>query len=304
MNLRDPELEPSRFAAVGCAGGGLVERPRLLAPRARERLEPLPRLRRAGGGAIERRRLDEGVHREVVRERLVDEGGAERGVPRRERLRVAAGGPRGVEHPLGLPEPAQRREARQRPRPGLLQRRIEPAGARVQEGSTISAAELLLVHDPEAEGGAGRLARVLLRRRLAVDGGREGGPVLALLEDLDHRAERLGVGRIGAQELPVELLRAGDVPEPRVREVRGPGEQRGARAANEACPPLVERDEVLPTGGGLVERFERLEGAGIPGRGLEGLEVGADLLVQGGCAQVGIALGREAARKSAAAPGV
>ena len=282
VELREPELQPRRLAPVLGARRGLVERPRLVAPGARVRLEPLARPRGAGRRPIERHRLDERVHREVVLERLLDEGGAEPRVLRRERLGIAPRLARRVEHPLRLPEAAQRREAREPADPGLLEGGVEPAGAGVLERGAVAAPELLLVHLPEAERGAGGLARVLRGRGIPVERRGERRPVLALREEIHHRAERAGVCRIAAQQLPVELLRAGDVPELGVGEVGRLREQRPSRLADDPRTPLVKRDEVLPAGRGLVDRLERLERVQVSGRRLEGLEVRPDLLVQGG----------------------
>ncbi len=304
VELREPELQPRRLAPVLRARGLLLERARLVAPRAGERLEPLARLRRPRRRAVERRRLDERVHREVVLDGLLDERGPEPRILRRERLAVPARVASHVEHPLRLPEATQRREADERARPRLVEGRVEPARAGVQERRAVAPAELLLLELPEAEGHPGRLERVLRGGRLALDGGGERRPVLALPQEVDHRAERFRVRRIGAQELAVELLRPGHVPQLRMREARRFREERSARLVDDARAPLVERDEVLPPGRGLVERLERLERADVARRSLERLEVRADLFVQGGCAQVGSLGGGTLPGKSGDALGV
>ncbi len=188
VELREPELEARRLPPVVRARGGVLERARLLAPGARERLEPLARLGGPRRGAIERRRLDERVHREIVLERLLHQGRPEPGVLRRERLAIAAAVAHRVEHALRLPVAAQRGEAGEPARPGLVEPRIEPAGAGVQERGAVAAAEPLLVDLPEPEGRARRLPRILRRRGLPLDGRRERAPVLALLQDIHHRA--------------------------------------------------------------------------------------------------------------------
>ena len=286
VELGEAQVERGGLAAVRHPPGRLVQGARLLAPRAGEGLEPLAGRGGPGRGAVERGRLDERVHGEVVLERLLDELAAEPRVLAREPLRVGAGVPGGVEHPLRLPEAAQRREAGEAAGARLVERRIEARGAGVEERPAIAPAEPLLVDAAEAQREPRRLARVRRGVRLAGERRREPRPVLPRLEDLHHRAERGRVGGLGAEELPVELLRAGHVPELRVGQARGLREER-RRGRVDPGAPLVERDEVLPAGRALVEGLERLERLAVPRRGLERLEVRADQVVRDGSAQGG-----------------
>ena len=288
VELGEPELERGGLAAVARLRHARLERARLVAPGARERPEPLAGRSRAGGGAVERERLDDRVGREAVLERLVHEPRRERGVLGREGRAVGARVARNVEQPLRLREVAECGERGHPAGSRLGEAWIEAARPRVQERGAVAPAEALLVQHPESQREPRRVGRGRSRGR-ALEDRREPRPILAILEELPEGGERPRVRWLRVQELAVELLRPGDVAELGPRERRRLGEERRAGLRHEPRAPLVERDEILPARRLLVERLERLERAGISGRGLQGLEVRPDLLVQGRCAQGGYA---------------
>ena len=161
---------------------------------------------------------------------------------------------RRVEHPLRLPEAAQRREAREARAPGPPRGRGRAGrrgrtGARRGRGARAS---------PRAPSRAGAWRG---RPRAGPSRSRPPGRAPRRARGQSSRSarrstiERSASGCAGsaAQELPVELLRAGDVPELRVGEVRRLREERRSRLADDPRAPLVERDEVLPAGRGLVQ---------------------------------------------------
>nr|WP_232288257.1 hypothetical protein [Anaeromyxobacter sp. K] len=288
VDLREPELERRGGAPVGRARRLRLEPAGLLAPGAREAAQPLPRGRRAGRGAIERERVDERVGRERVVERLVHQRGAQPRVLGGERARIGAGVARAVEQPLRLREAAERAEALHGAGARLLQRGIEPVRARVEQRGAIPPSEPLLLDLAQPERhrrGGGRVGR---GGRLALQRGGHPRPVAALLEELHQRAKRHGVRRLELEQLPVQVLRAGHVAQLPVREGGSLGEQR-ARSGHVTRAPLVERDQLLPARAALVKSHERVKRLVVAGGRLERLDVGSDLLVQGGCAQGGFA---------------
>ena len=244
VDLREPELERGRLAALARLRDARLERTDLFTPRARERPQPVAGGRRAGHGPVERQRVDDSVRREAVLERLVDEPCRERRVLARERCAVRAGVACLVEEPLRLREVAERGERRDAAGAGLGERGIEAARPGVQERGPIAPPEPLLVQHPQREREARRVGRCRGRCG-ALEHPREPRPVLALLEDLLEGGERTGVRRLRVQELAVELLRPRDVAELRAGERRRLREER--RLRDDARTALVQRDEILPS---------------------------------------------------------
>jgi hypothetical protein len=261
---------------------------RLLPPRAGVAREPLARRDGPRRAAIEGQRLDEALHGERVLERLVDEAPAElrvldgEGAPLRPRVA------RGVEEALRLAEAAECDEARDRATARFGERGVEPVRPRVLERSAVPAPELLLLEPAEPFREPRRLDRLRRGRGEPLERRGRPGEVAALLEQLDDGAERRGVGGVDAEHLRVELLGPRDVPELGVGEACRLREERCARLGRDAGAPLVERDQILPTGRALVERLESLEGPEIPRSDFERLEMRTDLLVEGGSAQDGV----------------
>ena len=244
VELGQPELERGRAPPVLRPGRGGLDAHRLVAPGARHVPEPLAGGRGPGRVPVQGQRLDERVHGQVVLERLLDQGRAQLGVLGRQRARLGAVLARGVEQLLGLAEAAHGREAGQRADAGLGQLGIEAVRAGVEERRPIAPTEPLLVHLGEAQRELGGLVRIGGMGRGLLQHRRQGRPALLLLEQLAQGAERVGVGRLEAQQLAVERLGAGHVPEPGARQARGARQESGPR--HHPGPALVERDQVLP----------------------------------------------------------
>ncbi len=244
VELRQAQVDRRGALPVLRACGGGLQARRLLAPGAGHVLEPLARGRGAGSVPVEGQRLDERIHGQPMLERLLDQGCPQLGVLGRQRARLGAVLARRVEQLLGLAEAAHGREAGERPDPRLGLLRVEAVRAGVQERGAVAAPEPLLVHLGEPQRQGGSLARVDGVGRGLLQHRGQGGPALLLLEELAQGSQRVRIGGIEAQELPVERLGAGDVPQLGVRQAGGARQQRGPR--DQPGPPLVQRDQVLP----------------------------------------------------------